>query len=129
MGFRDTKVIVALVATGVAVISLCFIWASKYLLFPASIGMIVASFIATITQGKRYIAYKNKMQELRYQDAFNYADELGDPRAVYAFKYPKDVARKLKAQKFNMWLKVVGPMTVLVLAVVLLLAGFGMLMG
>ena len=129
MDFRDTKVIVALVASGVAVLSLCFIWASKYLLFPASLGMIVAGFIATITEGKRYIKYKNKMQELWYEDAFNYADEIGDPKAVYQFKYPKDVARKLKAQKFNMWLKVVAPMTVLVLAIVLFLAGFGMLLG
>lgn len=127
MNFRDTKVIVALISAGIAVISLCFIWASKYLLFPASIGLIVAGFVATIFQGKKYIAYKNKMQELWYEDAFNYADEIGDPKAVYQFKYPKDVARKLKVNKFNMWLKVVAPMTVLVLAIVLLLAGVGML--
>ena len=129
MNFRDTKVIVALISAGIAVISLCFIWASKYLLFPASIGLIVAGFVATIFQGKKYIAYKNKMQELWYEDAFNYADEIGDPKAMYAFRYPKDVAKKLKTQKFNMWLKMAGPMTILMLAIMLLFAGLGMIVG
>ena len=129
MYFRDTKVIVAIIAAGVAVISLAFIWLTPYLLFPASIGLIVSSGIYTIIQGKRYIAYKNKMREIFYEDAFNYADEIGDPKAMYAFRYPKDVAKKLKTQKFNMWLKMAGPMTILMLAIMLLFAGLGMIVG
>ena len=126
MNFRDPKIMVALIAGGIAVISLCLVWATYIMLFPACIGLIVSSGIAVSIEGKKYINYKNKMQELWYQDAFAYADEIGDPKAVYTFKYPKDVDRKLKAKKFNMWLKMVAPLTVLVLAIVLLLAGMGM---
>lgn len=126
MNFRDPRIMVAMIAGGIAVISLCLVWATYIMLFPACIGLIISSGIAVSIEGKKYINYKNKMQELWYQDAFAYADEIGDPKAVYAFKYPKDVDRKLKAKKFNMWLKMVAPLTVLVLAIVLLLAGMGM---
>ena len=125
MDIRDPKIIVALAGAGVAVISLALVWATYIMIFPACVGMIVSGVIATILGYRRYRDYSDRMKEIWYQDAFNYADEIGDPQAVYAFKYPKDVARKLRARKFNLWIKVVAPLTVVVLAVILLITGFG----
>jgi len=124
MNFKRPSILIILISFGVFVVCSCFIWATPIMAIVASFSLAVTSGTVSILAIKKYIAYKRQMAEMRYQDAYLYAEEKNDLSAIDTFSYSTKTERHLRADKFQQWLKMFSPIAIFVLSILLIIISF-----
>lgn len=129
MDFRRPEIIVMLCCIAVFIIAICLVWVTSVMAIIASFALVIASGIASYLAIIRYIKYKKQVEEMRYEDAYLYADEVGDLSAMDNFSYSRKVERHLRNQKFQQWLKMVTPIIICALGILLVVVSFRVVLG
>jgi len=124
MDFKRPSVLIILISFGVFVLCSCFIWATSIMSIFASLALAVASGTFSILAIKKYINYKKRIAEMRYQDAYLFAEEKNDLSAIDTFSYSTKTERHLRADKFQQWLKMFSPVVIFILSILLILISF-----
>ena len=112
MNFKSPSFIIFCSLLIITIASFCLMRLADAFAIIGSLGLSIIFLWLTVVSFFKYKLYKNAIEDQRNQDAYMYAEEMGDENAVKDFEYSKKERRKIRSAKFN---RSLAPYTLLVI--------------
>ncbi|MBR1925454.1 MAG: hypothetical protein IJ837_01195 [Clostridia bacterium] len=101
MNFKSPSFIIFCSLILITIVSFCLIQVADAFAIIGSLGLSVIFFWLTVVSFFKYKLYKNAIEDQKNQEAYRYAEEMGNEDAVKDFEYSRKERRQLKNARFN----------------------------
>jgi len=101
MNFKSPSFIIFCSLILITIVSFCLIRIADAFAIIGSLGLSIIFLWLTVVSFFKYKLYKNAVEDQRNQEAYLYAEQMGDEDAVKDFEYSKKEKRQIRNAKFN----------------------------
>lgn len=89
---------------GITIICFCLMNTASAFSIIGSISLTCAAAIITWKSFLNYQIFKRRLADKKLEDAYLYAEQLGDEEAIKNFEYDSKTRRRIRYEKFNRFL-------------------------